>query len=191
MVKALANFGCRYRYGLYQYLQLIRLKCVPLTVRVTHESLLAQLITFSLGTNSSIFLPMVSKRLHPFSYAHVSHLKWCNMSPARNLTNKLFIYYIFSGERFIIQFSILVEWLISRDKWRLSGVRTVLQQIDRTQNLLLSLSDLNCPFASNILLFHSTLLYLCAVWTAVEVKRGECRTVFVLLLSLSDSWEAF
>lgn len=78
------------------------------------------------------------------------------MSPARNLTNKLLIWCISwgGGE---IHYPILhtwntyVEWVISGDKWRVSRVGTVLQQIESVQNLLPSLLDLRCPFGSNFL----------------------------------------
>lgn len=124
---------------------------------------------------------MDSKRLHPFNYTNVSHLEWCNMSPARNLTNKLFIYCISWGERFIIQFSTLVERAISGDKWRVSGVRTVLHQIESVQNLLPSLLDLRCPFGCISPPSHSALLYLFAVgFLSPSRRRGLCRATFVL-----------
>ena len=94
-----------------------------------------------------------------------SHLERCNMSPARNLSNKLFIYCISwrGGERFIIQFSILVERAMSGYKCRVSRERTVLQQIVSVHTLLPSLSDLRCPFGSNFFPSHSALLYRSAV----------------------------
>lgn len=58
---------------------------------------------------------MDSKRLHPLNYTNVSHRERCNMSPARNLTNKLFIYFISPRERFIIQFSLLVGMVIDEE----------------------------------------------------------------------------